>query len=334
MSTPAVDTAYMLLEYIGPQTGEMLSLTWAHYMDDAKRRDRLFRGMSRIMLSLARLPQSHIGSFRFNPSNATITLTNRPLMCTTMIFEHSGTPRTIPPDTIYQTTESFVSEMLTLHDNHLLHDRHAVRNEDDARERIAIRTLLRALTHHFILRGRRHGPFLLQLTDLHQSNIFVDDDWNVTCLIDLEWLCALPAEMLSVPYWLTNCSIDDIIDERYHQFNEARQVFLEAMDEEAQSIRQEHSIPVTVTMRDSWLSKGVWFWACIRSVNAWLFVFEDHILPKFSADKGLVENVAKVSALWRENVEKIVEAKVQDEAMYQDELQCLLSDQGVREVEN
>ena len=322
----------MLLEYIGPQTGKMLSLTWAEHLDDTKRRARLFRGMSRIMLSLSRLPQPHIGSFRFNPSNATITLTNRPLMCTTMIFEHSGTPRTISPDTTYQTTESFVSEMLTLHDNYLLHDGHAVRDEDDARERIAIRTLLRTLSHHFITPGQQHGPFLLQLTDFHQSNFFVDDEWNVTCLIDLEWLCALPAEMLSVPYWLTNCSIDNIIDERYHQFNEVRQVFLETMDEEAQKIRQEHSIQVTVTMRDSWLSKGVWFWACIRSVNAWLFILEDHILPRFSADKELVVDLKKVSTLWRDNVGEIVEAKVQDEAKYQEELQSLLNDQEAEEL--
>lgn len=36
------------------------------------------------------------------------------------------------------------------------------------------------------------GPFLLQLTGLHASNIFVNNDWNVTRLIDLEWVCSLP----------------------------------------------------------------------------------------------------------------------------------------------
>lgn len=144
----------MLLEYIGPETGKMLSLTWAQYMNDAKRFSRLFQGMSRIMLSLARFPQPHIGSFRFNPSNCTITLTNRPLMCAMMIFEHSGTTRTIQPRQIYQNTDSFVSDILTLHDNHLLHDPHDLRNEDDARERIAIRTLLRAMSHHFVIHSR------------------------------------------------------------------------------------------------------------------------------------------------------------------------------------
>jgi hypothetical protein len=93
--TPAVGTAYMLLEHIGPETGRMLSATWAQHRHDPRRRTRLFHGMARIMLSLARLPQPHIGSFRFNPSDGTITLTNRPLISTTMIFENSGTPRTI-----------------------------------------------------------------------------------------------------------------------------------------------------------------------------------------------------------------------------------------------
>lgn len=298
-------------------------------MHDAGRQARLFQGMARIMLSLARLPQPHIGSFQFNTSNGTIALSNRPLTCTMMIFENSGTPRTIQPGQVYQTTDSFASDMLTLHDNHLLHDSHAVRHEEDARERMTIRMLLRAVMHHFILSDGRNGPFLLQLTDFHQSNIFVDDDWNVTCLIDLEWICALPAEMLSVPYWLTNCSIDDIIDEEYGTFDETRQVFLAAMDEENKSLRMEHEIQITSTMRDAWASKGVWFWACLRSLNAWLFVFEDHLLPKFSTEKGLVGDLKQLSTFWREDVGYVVKAKVDDEEQYQAELRSLFESEGI-----
>ncbi|KAK7398508.1 hypothetical protein QQX98_012116 [Neonectria punicea] len=242
-----------------------------------------------------------------------------------MLFENSGTPRTVQPRQLYQSTDSFASDMLTLYDNHLLHDPHAVRDEDDARERMTIRTLLRAVTHYFILSDRRNGPFLLQLTDLHQSNIFVDDDWNITCLLDLEWICALPVEMLSVPYWLTNCSIDDIIDEEYDRFDEARQAFLTVMDEESKSIRMEHDIQITNTMRDVWVSKGVWFWTCIRSLNAWLFVFEDHILPKFSANKGLVADLKQLSSFWQQEVGPIVKAKVDDEEKYQAEIQSLFN---------
>ncbi|OAL34054.1 hypothetical protein AYO20_06702 [Fonsecaea nubica] len=246
-----------------------------------------------------------------------------------MIFEHSGTPRTIQPFQVYQNTDSFVSDMLTLHDSHLLHDSHAVRDEDDARERMAIRTLLRAVSHHFISGSRRSGPFILRLTDFHQSNIFVDDDWNITCLIDLEWICALAAEMLSVPYWPTNCSADDTIDERYDKFDEARQIFLGIMDEEAKNLRHEHDIQITKTMRDSWLSKRVWFGACIRSLNAWPFIFEDHLLSKFSTGKELVADLKRISTLWQEEVDQIAKTKVVEEEGYQEELRRLLEDEGL-----
>jgi hypothetical protein len=284
------------------------------------------------MLSLARLPQPHIGSFRFNPSDGTVTLTNRPLTCTTIIFENSGTPRVTQPRQRYHTTDTFASDMLTLHDNYLLHFPHAVRDDDDARERMTIRTLFRAVMHHFVLPDRRGGPFLLQLTDFHQSNIFVDDDWNVTCLIDLEWICALPVEMLAVPYWLTNCSIDGIIDGEYAPFDEARQAFLAAMDEEARRMRFEHDIPITSIMQDSWSSKAVWFWACLRSLNAWLFVFEDHILPRFSTNKELVSDLKHVSTFWKDNVDTVVEAKVADEERYQTRLRSLFASEDFRKT--
>ncbi|RKU41349.1 hypothetical protein DL546_001171 [Coniochaeta pulveracea] len=321
-SAPAVMTAYSILEYIGPETGQMLSDSWAECRNDVARRGRLYRGMARIMLSLARIPQRSIGAYRFNTSDSTVTLTNRPLTCSAIIMENSGAPRTIQPRQTYQSVESFTSDMLTLHDNYLLHQPHAVQDEDDAYERFTIRLLLRAVSHHFILPRWRDGPYVLQLTDFHQSNIFVDSEWNVVGMIDLEWICSLPIEMLSVPYWLTGCSIDGIIDKEYEDFDEARQDFLAAMDEEAEttSLKPKHDIPITHFMREMWLSKGVWFWACVRSLNGWLFVFEDHIVPKFSNDKKFITRLKGVAALWQEDVESVVKAKVEDEETYKREL--------------
>lgn len=59
---------------------------------------------------------------------------------------------------------------------------------------MAVKSLLRVLSHKYIKRDLRDGPFPLQLTDLHVSNILVDEQWNVTGLIGLEWICALPSE--------------------------------------------------------------------------------------------------------------------------------------------
>lgn len=308
---------------MGPEIGQMLSLTWSKYANDVDRRRRLYRGMARIVLALARVPQPSIGAYRFR-RDGTVTLSNRPLICSAIIMENSANPRTIQPLQTYESVESFTSDMLTLHDNYFLHHPHAVRNEEDAHERMAIRSLLRAVSHHFIMPNWRGGPYLLQMTDFHQSNIFVDDDWNVTGMIDLEWICSLPVEMLSVPHWLTDCSIDDIIGEKYTRFDQARQQFLAVVDEEAESMntKPKHDIPITSIMRETWRSKAVWFWACIRSINGWLFIFEDHILPKFSEDKEMLSQLKPASALWQEDVQSIVKTKVEDEERYKEDLRA------------
>ncbi|OAA35930.1 hypothetical protein NOR_07738 [Metarhizium rileyi] len=118
--------------------------------------------------------------------------------------------------------------------------------------------------------------------------------------------------------------IDGIIDEEYDAFDAVWQAFLAVMDEENRSIWTEHDINITSTMTDAWESTGVWFWACVRSINAWLFVFGDHILPKFSADRALVVNLKQVSTFWHENVDQDVKAKVDDEHRYQAELRSFI----------
>ena len=78
---------------------------------------------------------------------------------------------------------------------------------------------MRAVLAHFLRRGLRCGPFLFPLTDLHQSNIFVDDGRNVKYLIDLEWTCSLPIEVQRSPYWLTSQTVDGLADDHLTLFD-------------------------------------------------------------------------------------------------------------------
>ncbi|KAL7783408.1 hypothetical protein V8C37DRAFT_413741 [Trichoderma ceciliae] len=71
---------------------QMLSTTWEEHRNNPSRRARLFQRISRLVLSLARIPQPRIGSFQFHP-DCTIALTNRPLTCTTILLENEGAPR-------------------------------------------------------------------------------------------------------------------------------------------------------------------------------------------------------------------------------------------------
>ena len=69
-----------------------------------------------------------------------------------------------------------------------------VNDEEDCRLQTLHITMLRLLKNQFF-DSHSEGPFVLQLTDLHSSNIFVDDDWNIVAIIDLEFMCALPPDM-------------------------------------------------------------------------------------------------------------------------------------------
>jgi len=316
-----VRSAYMVLEYLGPKTGRMLSDTFDMYREDEARRQRLFRGISRILLSLARIPQARIGSFRFN-NNGTVTLANRPLSCSTMILENDGATRTIQRNDTFNCTDAFVSDTLNFHDHRFLSQPNAIYSEPDCRGQMAVKTLLRVLSHVYIRRELRNGPFVLQLTDFHASNILVDNQWNVTGLIDLEWICALPSEMLEVPYWLTGCAVDQIKDEKLDEFDRARQEFMRVFGEEEKATKAQavHHITLSEVMQDMWASKGVWFWICLSSVNAMYFVLETHLYPPKSLS---LEAERVVSRFWCQDSEDVVRKKLADKQAYDDDLRKL-----------
>jgi hypothetical protein len=316
-------SAYMVLEYLGPETGRRLSETFDKEREDEGQRRRLFRGISRILLSLARIPQSRIGSFCFN-TDGTVTLTNRPLCCSMMIAENDGAPRTIQRHRTFSCTDEFVSDTLTFHDQRFLHQPNAVYSEEDCRGQMAVKMLLRTSSHNYINRELRNGPFLLQLTDFHASNILVDEQWNVTGLIDLEWICALPAEMLDVPYWLTGCAIDGITGDRFSQFDQVRRKFMDIFREEEQATDAtvKHGVALSQVMQDMWESKGVWFWHCLASVNAMYLLVEAHLYPPRSLSTEVERTLSK---FWCRNSEDVVQKKVADKQAYNEELRRMFS---------
>lgn len=93
---------------------------------------------------------------------------------------------------------------------------------------------MRTLLFHFTNRKLRQGPFVYSLTGIHQSNIFVDSDWNIKCLVDLEWACSLPVETLRVSYWLTGCSLDNLTGAHFEEFKKTYNRFIGIFEQEEQ----------------------------------------------------------------------------------------------------
>ncbi|KAL2256486.1 hypothetical protein VTK26DRAFT_1597 [Humicola hyalothermophila] len=186
-------SGYKIVEYV--RTGRMLSETWKDGCGDRNKRTALFRDLSRIMLSLAQTRFPKIGSLRLD-DHGVVSLTNRPLTLKLHQLENEGISTGIPRDLTYPTTDTYLSDLLACHNNRIRHMPNSILGDADARAQLSALTMMRAIMPHFTDRELRQGPFPLMLTDLHSSNIFVDDDWRVTSLVDLEWACALPPEML------------------------------------------------------------------------------------------------------------------------------------------
>lgn len=97
---------YLIIEHV--EEGEMLSETWEEHRGDPKRRANLFRGLSQILLSLAKVPLPKIGSWTIDDSGI-LSLTNRPLALLLHEFESHHIPTGIPRVRIHELEENFRS---------------------------------------------------------------------------------------------------------------------------------------------------------------------------------------------------------------------------------
>lgn len=306
------------MDFIEETEAKMLSCSWEELQHDKVLRTNLFRGLSRVLLKLGRVPLPQIGSFTMNDEGF-LSLTNRPLTLEIHQLENEGIPTHINRDLTYSTVESYLLDLLAYHDNRLLHQPNSVRNEDDCRQQMAALTIMRSLFPHFFSRDLRHGPFLLTLTDLHQSNIFVDDNWNIKYLIDLEWACSLPIEMQHPPYWLTNRCVDGLVEEHLAAFDELREEFMDAFEGEERRIppTQENGPLRTSIMRRGWRVGNFWYYHAVDSSRLLYNIFCRHIQPKFASSHGVDPAFDRIlSPYWSAEADKVVAAKIKDKEKY------------------
>ncbi|KMU86677.1 hypothetical protein CIHG_04466 [Coccidioides immitis H538.4] len=264
----ATDIGYLLIEYIEESAGRMLSNTWSEKRHDDRLRGNLFRSLSQILLSITRTPLPCIGSFVID-NNGYLQLTNRPLSLEIQALENENIPTDMPRNYTYSTVDSYILDVLRIHDNRLLHQPNGINNLGDYGAQAAALTILRAALPSFFDPGLRRGPFILTFTDFNQSNFFVDEDWNVTCIVDLEWMCSLPIEMCRIPPWLTDEAVDEIA-EQPEEYGRLRQELVDTLAaEEAKLLgpneagAQQHRL--SMVMNQGWELGTFWYSLALRS---------------------------------------------------------------------
>jgi hypothetical protein len=322
-----LESGYLVMDYIGNSDVQMLSETWDEHRHQRDKRMNLFKGLSRIMLSLSRVPLPRIGSWTLD-SNGALRLSNRPLTLRLHQLENGGISTNIGRSLTYSAADAYYLDLLSCHDSRIRNQPNSVSDADDGRAQMARLTMMKALIPHFSKKEHREGPFFYRLTDLHPSNIFVDSQWNVKFVIDLEWACSLPAETLHPPYWLTGRSVDELIGEHLEEFREAYEEFVGTFEEEEKlfpPINNVYSYRTTL-MRNGWQVGNFWYFHALDSPKGLFNLFRQHVYPIFAPSHQIASEFSRlVSDFWAPDVEEVILSKLRDKEEYDKSL-CQLFD--------
>ncbi|KAE8351727.1 hypothetical protein BDV28DRAFT_136480 [Aspergillus coremiiformis] len=311
-----IGAGYLLVEYIEEAQGTMLSNTWINRQHDTKLRANFFRSLSRIFLNISCIPLPRIGSFIID-NNGFLHLTNRPLSIEVQQLENENIPTNMPRSYTYSTVDSYIVDMLSLHDSRFRAQPNAVNDLGDCAYQLSALSAMRTIFPSLFQRDFRRGPFSFVLTDLHQSNIFVDDEWNITCLIDLEWACSRPIEMVSPPYWLTNRGIDQLDAAEYDSI---RTEFMEILAAEERELGLFEVLPrLSDIMNRTWETGIFWYTLALSSPSGMFKIFHEHIRPLFCAKYGEEFNLI-MPFFWGKKIGYIAGCKLSDKAEYDENL--------------
>ena len=305
-------SGYLLLDYV--DDGQMLSKSWDTLHNDANKRSVLFHDISRIMLSLAKVQFPRIGSLTID-NDGVVSLANRPLGLHLHQLENAGISTSIPRDLTYATTDTYLLDRLLCHESRIRYQPNSILDSSDGRSQLSALTMMRAVLPHFTFRDWKKGPFVLALTDLHPSNIFVDEDGHVTSLIDLEWTCSLPVEMLQPPYWLTNRAVDEI-DQDMATFDQRGEEFISAFATNEKACGS--STPYADVMRAGWRLGNFWYFNAVDSFDGLYNLFLHRIQPKYgpAAVQGWKEFERSVAPYWAFGSLEFIDRKVKERERY------------------
>lgn len=307
-----LDLGYLIIEYV--DQGRMLSESWGKHQSDPDRRANLFRGLSKLMLGIMKSPLPRIGSWSIQDSGM-LSLTNRPLTLGLLQQENLGIPTEIPRHMTYSIAEPYYLDLMGRHDNILRYQPNSIHDEEDGRMQMAALTIIRALLPRFTNREFREGPFYIDLTDLHPSNIFVDDDWNITRIIDLEWTCARPVEMISPPSWIYGHNLDDMAG-HMEKCSALHREFTTVFEEE--ELARYRSTERTLMLRANWETGAFWYFQALDHPVVLPGVLHKHIQPRFD-EVGTTspDDFDRILApYWDRGTTRFIAAKLKEHEQY------------------
>lgn len=209
---------------------------------------------------------------------------NRPLTLLLQDSENEGIPVGISRHQTFCSVDSYVHALLTCHNNRLTYQPNGVHGLTDAVLQMATLVLMRSIYLHFFDASLNNSPFVFSLTDLHPSNILVDEHSNVKWIIDLEWAASRPVEFCLPPEWLTSQAIDKIDNDAY---DVVRKEFMQAFEEEERTMEMDMMATIlggrtmSSLMHDCWHRSTFWYIMALESPTGLFHLFDSIIEPLY-----------------------------------------------------
>ncbi|KAM3508316.1 hypothetical protein MY11210_006785 [Beauveria gryllotalpidicola] len=199
----------------------------------------------------------------------------------------------------------------------------AIFDIDDGQRQMAASVGMRAVTHLFMQKTSRRGPFYLTLNDLNQKNIFVDEHWNIKTIIDLEWAHTLPIEMKTPPYWLTSRPVDGFMEPSHRQeYEQVLEEYLSIYEQE--EIQRRGSTRETTTQRQVWQNGSFWFYKAVMIPKAKYNLFNWHIQSMFNEDHPNLSIFDEIFHFyWGLDASKVIDAKIEERTAYIEDVKKL-----------
>ncbi|KAF1953794.1 hypothetical protein CC80DRAFT_450310, partial [Byssothecium circinans] len=228
-----------------------------------------------------------------------------------------GVPTNIARDQTYLTADEYLLDLLACHDNRIQYHPNSVLHESDGESQLSALTIMRSIVRHFASRDFNHGPFVLTLTDLYHTNIFVDSEWHITKIIDLEWACVRPAEMLRPPHWLTDRDVDDINGEDLEEYCTELDEFMEIFEAEENRFA-DTGMSYANLLRNIWKNGKFWYFAALDCPRGLYVIFDDHIQTIFATLdlKAFDQFNRSVWPYWGRDAAEVIQAKLKERELY------------------
>ena len=165
---------------------------------------------------------------------------------------------------------------------------------------------------------------MLTLPDLHQSNIFVDDNWNFVSVIDFEFAPVQPLQMVGVPHWLSGKSIGELIGPELDEYQVLYDTFVSILREEETAKQQGHSF--SERLKEDWHSGRMWYNAALKSSNGFPIIFEQSLQPRYYPSFEPDAEGVTLMRLWGEDCEEFIAGKLRDKAKYIERIRAIFAE--------